>query len=83
VEVLDPVTLQSLGSIKVLPQANGVTSDRPGFLFLREGLTPEFQGCCALYALDLKNREMTKVLEPVSEVAVSPGACGPTGESLQ
>jgi hypothetical protein len=72
VEVLDAVTLQSLGSIKVLPQANGVTSDRTGFLFLREGLAPEFQGCCALYALDLKTREMTKLLEPVSEVAVSP-----------
>src|SRR5437868_814557 len=28
--------------------------------------------CCALYALELKTREMTKLLEPVSEVAVSP-----------
>jgi WD40 repeat protein len=72
VEVLDPVTLQSLGSIKVLPQTNGVVSDRTGVLFLREGLAPEFQGCCALYAVDLKTREMTKLLEPVSEVAVSP-----------
>ncbi len=49
-EVLDPITLLCLGSIKVLPQANGVTSDRTGVLFLREGLAPEFQGCCALYA---------------------------------
>lgn len=72
VEVLDPITLLSLGSIKVLPQANGVTSDRTGVLFLREGLAPEFQGCCALYAVNLKSREMTKLLEPAAGVAVSP-----------
>ncbi len=72
VEVLDPITLQSLGTIKVLPQANGITSDRTGILLLREGLTPDFQGCCALYAVDLKTREMTKLLEPTSDVAVSP-----------
>jgi hypothetical protein len=73
VEVLDPMTLQSLGSLKVLPQANGITSDRTGVLFLQEGLAPEFQSCCALYAVDLKTREMTKLLEPASaNVAVSP-----------
>lgn len=72
VEVLDPITLQSLGSIKVLPQADGVTSDRSGILFLREGIAPEFQGCCALYAVDLKTREMTKLLEPVTHATVSP-----------
>jgi hypothetical protein len=72
VEVLDPITLLSLGSIKVLPQANGVTSGRTGVLFLPEGLAPDFQNCCALYALNLKTREMTKLLEPVSDVAVSP-----------
>jgi hypothetical protein len=72
VEVLDPVTLQSLGSLKVLPQTNGITSDRTGVLFLTEGLAPEFQGCCALYAVDLRTRKMTKLLEPVSEVTVSP-----------
>jgi WD40 repeat protein len=72
VEVLDPITLLSLGSIKVLPQAGGVTSDRTGVLFLREGLAPEFQGCCALYAVNLKTHEMTKLLEPASDVAVSP-----------
>jgi hypothetical protein len=72
VDVLDPITLESLGSIKVLPQANGVTSDRAGVLFLKEGLAPQFEGCCALYAVDLKTREMTKLLEPVSNVVVSP-----------
>ena len=72
VDVLDPITLEFLGSIKVLPQANGVTSDRAGVLFLNEGLAPEFEGCCALYAVDLKTLGMTKLLEPVSNVVVSP-----------
>ena len=72
VEVLDPITLLSLGSIKVLPLANGVTSDRTGVLFLREGIAPEFEGCCALYAVNLKTREMTKLLEPATDFAVSP-----------
>jgi hypothetical protein len=72
VDVLDPNTLETLGSIKVLPQANGLTSDRTGVLFLNEGLAPEFEGCCALYAIDLKTRDMTKLLEPVSGVVVSP-----------
>jgi WD40 repeat protein len=72
VDVLDPNTLESLGSIKVLPQANSLTSDSTGILFLNEGLAPEFQGCCALYAVDLKTRGMTKLLEPVSGVVVSP-----------
>lgn len=72
VDVLDPNTLEPLGSIKVLPQANGLTSDNKGVLFLREGLAPEFEGCCALYAVDLKTREMTKLLEPASNAVVSP-----------
>ena len=72
VEVLDPDTLQPLGSIKVLPLADGVTSGPSGTIFLREGLAPDFDGCCALYALDLKARDMTKLLQPVSGVIVSP-----------
>jgi hypothetical protein len=71
-EVLDPDTLQPLGSIKVLPLLDGVASGPGGILFLREGLAPDFHGCCALYALDLKSLNMTKLLEPVSRVMVSP-----------
>ena len=71
VEVLDPITLQSLASIKVLPQANGIASNRAGILFLLDGLAPEFHGCCALIAVDLKTRKMTKLLEPATNVVVS------------
>ena len=41
VEVLDPSTLRTLGSIKVLPQTDGIIVARTGVLFLREGLAPE------------------------------------------
>jgi hypothetical protein len=66
VEVLDPTTLESLGSIKALPQIDGVSSDRSGLLFVRAGLAPEYISCCALYAIDLKTHEMTKLVERAS-----------------
>jgi hypothetical protein len=72
VEVLDPDVLKPLGSIKVLPLVGGVASGSGGIIFLREGLAPAFHGCCALYAVDLKARTMTKLLDPVSRVIVSP-----------
>jgi hypothetical protein len=72
VEVLDPDTLQSIGSIKVLPVADGIATGLDGIIFLREGLAPDFQGCCALYALDLKTRYMTRLLDPVGDIVVSP-----------
>ena len=71
-EVLDPDTLLPFGSLKVLPLADGVVGGSEGMIFLREGLAPDFKGCCALYALDLKNRNMTKLLDPTSAVVVSP-----------
>jgi hypothetical protein len=70
-EVLDSDTLQRLASVKVLPLADGVASARAGVVFLREGPAPNFQGCCALYALDLKNYKMTQLLQPVTRVLVS------------
>jgi hypothetical protein len=72
VEALDTNTLELLGSVKVLPLVDRVASGSDRMLFLREGLAPDFRGCCALYALDLKTREMTRLLEPTSSVIVSP-----------
>jgi hypothetical protein len=72
VEVLDANTLQPLGSVKVLPLLDGVASGPGGIIFLREGLAPDFRGCCALYALDFKTLNLTKLLDPVSGVKVSP-----------
>jgi len=72
IEVLNPITLQSLGSIKALPLASAVTSDDRGILFLSDGIGPEFKGCCALYAIDLNTRKMSKLLDPVAGVVVSP-----------
>jgi hypothetical protein len=72
VEVLDANTLQPLGSVKVLPVVDGIASGPSGILFLCEALAPDFKGCCALYALDLRGHSLTKLLEPVSGVTVSP-----------
>ena len=72
VEVLDPRTLESLGSIKALPQIDGVSSDHSGVLFVRAGLAPEYVSCCALYAIDLKTHEVTKLIDPASSITLSP-----------
>ena len=72
IEMLDPTTLESLGSIKALPQIDSVSSDRSGMLFVRAGLAPEYVNCCALYAIDLKTYEITKLIEPTSGIALSP-----------
>ncbi len=72
VEVLAADTLQTLGTIQVPPLADRVASGSGGMIFLRAGLAPEFRGCCALYALDLKTRNLTKLLSPVVAVVLSP-----------
>jgi len=72
VEFLDVETLQAFGSATVLPLADGVASTSEGILFLREGLPPDFKGCCALYALDLGTQKMTRLLQPVLGITVSP-----------
>ena len=73
VEVLDPATLAPLGSINVLPLADGIRSSPDGsFLYVREGIPPDFKGCCALYALNLETRKMTRLVEPSRAATVSP-----------
>ncbi len=73
IEVFDPTTLTRIGSIGVLPLADGLSSRPDGeILYIREGLAPEFKGCCALYALNLGTRRMTWLVTPTSEVALSP-----------
>ena len=73
IEILEPATLASLGSIKVLPLADGILSSPDGnFLYVREGIAPDFRGCCALYALNLETRRMTRLVQPTGWVTVSP-----------
>jgi len=73
VEVFDPVTLAPIGSIHVLPLANGIGSNPDGrILYIPEGIGPDFKGCCALYALNLETRRMTRLVEPSGGVTVSP-----------
>ena len=73
IEILDPATLAPLGSVKVLPLADGILSSPDGsFLYVPEGVAPDFKGCCALYALNLETKRMTRLLEPSGGVTVSP-----------
>jgi hypothetical protein len=71
-EVLAPDTLQTLGTVEVPPLTDRVASGSGGMIFLRAGLAPDFKGCCALYALNLETRSLTKLLSPVVAVVVSP-----------
>lgn len=73
VEVFDPVTLAPIGSINVLPLADGITSSPNGkFLYIPEGVAPDFNGCCALYALELETGKMTRLVMPTTRATVSP-----------
>jgi hypothetical protein len=73
VEVLDPATLGSIGSIKVLPLADGIESSPGGkFLYIPEGIAPDFKGCCVLYAFDLETAGMTRLAFPSFGAAISP-----------
>jgi hypothetical protein len=71
-EVLAPDTLQTLGTIEVPSLADRVANGSGGMIFLRAGLAPDFKGCCALYALNLETRSLTKLLSPVAVVVLSP-----------
>jgi len=61
-----------LGTINVPPLADGVVSGAGGMIFLRAGLAPDFKGCCALYALNLETRSLTRLLSPVGAIVLSP-----------
>src|SRR5262252_3771805 len=71
-EVLASDTLQTLGTINVPPLADGVVSGAGGMIFLRAGLAPDFKACCALYALNLETRSLTRLLSPVGAIVLSP-----------
>ena len=72
VEVFDPITLAPIGSIHVLPMANGIASNPDGkILYIPEDAAPDFKGCCALYALDLETRRMSRLIEPSGGITVS------------
>jgi hypothetical protein len=73
VEILDPTTLAPIGSIRVLPLADGVSNSPDGTtLYIPEGIAPNFETCCALYALDLQTEKMTRVVMPASGATISP-----------
>ena len=71
VEAFDPATLVPLGSIRVLPMADGISHSPDGtILYIPEGTPPG--NCCSLYALDLETMRMSPVAEPASGATISP-----------
>lgn len=73
IEVFDPTTLTRIGSIGALPLADRLSSSPDGeILYIRAGLAPDFRGCCALYALNLETRRMTRLVTPTDGATVSP-----------
>jgi len=73
IEIFDPATLSPLASIQVRPLVEGVRSSPDGsFLYIREGMAPDFKGCCALDALDLRTKKLTSLVAPSGEITVAP-----------
>ena len=73
IEIFEPTTLAILASIHVLPQAQGIRSSPDGgLLYVGAGIAPDFEGCCALYALNLMTKKMTSLVAPSGEITVSP-----------
>jgi hypothetical protein len=71
-EMLTPDTLQTLGTIQIPLLADRVAIGSGEMIFLRAGLAPDFEGCCALYALNLKTRGLTTLSSPVASFVLSP-----------
>ena len=65
VQLIDPVTLQTVGQLQILLQRNsaglnGISSDAEGSNLYVEGPIPsDPQGCCSLYAIDVRTLSST------------------------
>jgi len=73
VEVFDAGTLQPLGTIGVDPLAESISSSTDGrTLFITQQMQSVRNSCCALFALNLENKEMCFLREPVIKAPSSP-----------
>ena len=71
--VLDAQTLERLGSFEPYNLTHGVSASLDGRrLFIAQASTPDGNGCCALFSLDLETLEMCRVVEPVTTQVPSP-----------
>lgn len=71
--LFDAATLEPLGSIAVHNLAHRVSARPDGrMLFIAQAATPDGNGCCALFALDLETTETCRLIEPAMEGVVSP-----------
>ncbi|MBI4483917.1 MAG: hypothetical protein HY652_13655 [Acidobacteria bacterium] len=71
--VFDASTLERLGYFTINDNANSVTATPDGRrLFIAQGPTPESDGCCALFVLDLATGAICKLIDPSSLAVTSP-----------
>ena len=71
--VFDPQTLEWLGSFETYNLTHGVSASLDGRkIFVAQASTPDGNGCCALFSLDLETQEMCRMVEPVTTQAPSP-----------
>lgn len=67
-QFFDAATLAPLGSVAIYNLADSVEA-RPdgGMLYIRQAVTPDGNGCCALFALDLATSELCRLLFPATQ----------------
>ena len=71
--IFDAATLESLGRFALHNLAHQVSARADGrMLFLAQAATPDGNGCCALFALDLGTRAMCRLIEPAPVGVSSP-----------
>lgn len=72
-EFYDPASLQTIGRVRVGVLAESVAASPDGHrLFVAQALPSDQNGCCALFALDLRTKSLCHVIEPALDCAVSP-----------
>jgi len=73
VEFIDPNTLEVKGRLDTGKTTDSAVASADGkTLFITKPRPSEPDGCCALYAIDLKQRSTTEMLWPSGEAVVAP-----------
>jgi hypothetical protein len=65
VEFYDPANLQTIGRVRVGAHAGSVAASPDGQrIFVSQALPSDHNGCCALFALDLRTKSLCFLIEP-------------------
>ncbi len=73
IEIANATNLEAISRFEIGPNANGIEASPDGAtLFVTKGLRSDPNGCCGLYAIDLKKGGISFLLEPALTSAISP-----------